>query len=178
MQQQCPCQTCNATGKTHSKESLCGRCAGKSTTTKKTVVEVKIPPGAPNGFIITKKGLADEQLELETGDFHFVVREKPHSRFTRIVNDLAIKITVDLATALIGGKVTFDHIDGTDLTITLPKGKIIRYGDTMCVKEKGMPHLTGEGFGDLRITFIIELPSDDWAKTVNETVVRRVLMES
>lgn len=73
--------------------------------------------------------------------------------------------------------VKFVHLDGREITVTLPKGKVTRYGDTVSVAGKGMPKLPGEGYGDLRITFHVEMPSDAWAMKVSESVVRKVLSE-
>jgi DnaJ family protein A protein 2 len=177
MQSQRPCTTCNGGGKTHSKDTMCKTCSGKGHNQEKTTLDVNIPAGAPNGYIITKKGMADEKVGFETGDFHFVVREKPHDSYTRVGDDLLTKIAINLATALVGGIVTFKHLDGRELSVTLPKGKVTRYGDTVSVAGKGMPSLTNDTYGDLRITFHIELPSDAWAMKVSESIVRKVLSE-
>lgn len=46
--------------------------------------------------------MADERVGFETGDFHFVVREKPHDTYTRVGSDLLTKVAINLATALVG----------------------------------------------------------------------------
>lgn len=177
MQSTRPCSTCHSTGKTHSRESMCLQCSGKGTVQEKTLVELNVKPGTPNGFTITKKGMADERLGFESGDLHFVIFQKPHDAYTRVGDDLLTKVAINLTTALIGGVVTFAHLDGKELSVTLPKGKITRYGDTITISGKGMPKFTGAGYGDLRVTFHIEMPTDAWAMKVNESVVRKILQE-
>lgn len=171
------CASCEGKGYSFSKEAMCTKCEGKGHVQEKTTIEVVIPAGAPVGYTVTRKGLADEIKGCETGDVHFVVREKPHEIFTRIGNDLLRKVNIDLATALVGGIIKMVHIDGKELKMYLPRGKVTRYGDVLVVAGGGMPKLTGDGNGDLRITFNIDLPSDSWAMKVNESVVRRVLEE-
>ena len=173
MQSQRPCHTCKG-GKTHSKETMCKQCTGSGHRQEKTMVEVKIPPGAPNRYVVTLKGMSDERVGHETGDLHFQVIEKPHDTFTRYGADLATKVAIDLPTALVGGIVTFRHLDGNEMTVTLPKGKVTRYGDVLTIAGQGMPNVNGKGHGDLRVTFHIELPSDAWATQVNEAVVRKI----
>jgi len=175
VQSQKQCDTCGGGGKTHSRDTLCTCCGGKGHVLEKKMVEVRIPPGAPNGFLITTKHMVDERLGFESGDLHFVVREKSHDTFVRHGADLATKIAIDLATALVGGIVRYKHIDGQDMTLTLSKGKVTRYGDSIKVQGKGMPRFGEDGNGDLHVTFHIEMPSDEWAMRTNEASVRKML---
>jgi|SRR6478609_417276 len=177
MQSQHPCNTCHASGKIHSTDTICAQCSGKGLTQEKVLMELNIRPGTPNGYVITKTGMADEKVGYETGDFHFVVRQKPHNTYTRVGDDLITKVWINLSTALVGGIVTFAHLDGREVSVTLPKGKVTRYGDTITISNKGMPKFTGEGYGDLNVTFHIEMPSDTWAIKANENTVRKILQE-
>lgn len=176
MQTQRPCTTCDGKGKTHTRETVCGKCTGKGHHSVKEHLEVVVPAGTRDGFVVTKKGFADEHVGFETGDFHFVIREKPHGVYTRSGDDLRTKVAIDLTTALVGGNVRFEHIDGSELQVTLPKGKVTRFNDTLTIQGKGMPKMSDNStHGDLHVTFHIEMPSNDWAKKVDETIVRKIL---
>lgn len=181
MQTQRSCHTCKATGRIHNKDSICKQCTGNGLVQERTSVEVRISPGVPNGYVITMKGMADERIGHETGDLHLRLVEKPHDTYTRCGSDLMTKVAIDIATALIGGIVTFQHLDGKEFSITLPKGKITRYGDTITIAGSGMPAFNGggrdTGCGDLKVSFHIEMPSDAWAIQANESIVRRLLKD-
>lgn len=179
MQTQKPCSTCSGTGKIHKEGKRCTTCSSTGYSQKKTTVDIIIPPGVPNGFVITKKNMADEHIGCETGDIHFRIRENSHNDFTRAGSDLLTKVAIDLSTALVGGIVQFKHIDGKEVSITLHKGKIIRPGNTISILGKGMPKFPvsngdGNSFGDLKVTFHVEMPSDSWASKANESVVRKL----
>ena len=182
IQSQRQCHTCKAFGKIHTKDTMCKHCSGNGLVQEKTPVEVRIPPGVPNGYVITMKGMSDERVGHETGDLHFQLIEKSHDTFTRCSQDIMTKIAINLGTALLGGIVTFQHLDGKEMSITLPKGKVTRYGDTITISGKGMPNFNrvrdaSGAFGDLRVSFHIVMPSDAWAIQANEAVVRRLLKD-
>ena len=159
MQSQRKCPTCDGTGKIIAKENVCRSCNGNGRKIDKTTVEIIIPAGAPNGYTVTAKGMADEQVGYETGDLLIVLREKPHEKYTRQGVDLVTTVAIDLATALIGGIVQFEHLDGHQFLITLPKGKVVRHGSTTVTVNRGMPIMTNPGsFGDLRVVFHVEMP--------------------
>jgi len=178
MQTQRKCTNCDGSGKTIAKENICTTCTGKGHKMEKNTVDIIIPAGVPNGHTITMKGMADEHVGYETGDLFIVIKIKPHEKYTRQGNDLITTVAINLVTALVGGIVQFEHLDGHQLNITLPKGKVTRHGDTVVTSNRGMPVLGNPGsFGDLRVTFHIEMPSDAWAMQVSDAVVRKVLAE-
>jgi DnaJ family protein A protein 2 len=182
MQTQKPCSDCKGTGKYHEEGKKCKICDTSGYSKTRTTVEINIPAGVPNGYVVTKKNMADEQVGFETGDLHIRIREMQHATLTRSRCDLHMKLAINLPTALVGGIIQFQHINGKQISVNLPKGKITRYGDSVCVSGKGMPkfpieNANGNSFGDLWITFNIEMPSDTWAKNANESVIRNLFSE-
>ena len=169
MQTQVTCTDCNGKGKSFKNEDICKECNGNTCKADKSSIEVNVPAGAPNGHRIVFKGMADENVGHETGDLIIVVREKPHSLFSRQGNDLFITLSIDLCTALVGGNAQFQHIDGSTLKVQLVKGRVIKPGDTIVHSNKGMPVMRSNGaLGDLRIRFNVTMPSDKWAENLTD----------
>jgi DnaJ family protein A protein 2 len=179
MQTRQPCSPCKGTGKVHDESKCCKTCNASGYAKVKTTVEIDIPQGVPDGYTMVKKQMADEKVGFETGDLHIRIREIPDNLYTRTGHDLHTTVAIDLPTALVGGVVQFKHIDGRDVSISLPKGIVTKFGDTITVAGKGMPIFPTDkkrtaAFGDLRVTFHIKMPSDEWSAKANESVVRKL----
>jgi DnaJ family protein B protein 4 len=81
------------------------------------ILSVPINKGIKAGSKIKYKDMGD-QVEGGTQDLHFVVKEKPHSLFTRDGDDIRHVVEIDLKEALTGWKRTVQTIDGKQLTVT------------------------------------------------------------
>lgn len=100
---------------------------------------------------------------METGNIVFVVQEKAHEIFTRAVADLSATISVSLSEALCGfSRVVLKHLDGRGISITHPRGKMLKQGQVLKVSGEGMPHQKGDRRGDLFLIVDIEFPSEEW----------------
>ena len=81
-----------------------------------------------------------------------------------------MSLDIDLLTSLTGGSINFTHFDSEEMTLEIPKGKVIRFNDSYTVKGKGMNEN-----GNLIIKFNIILPSDNWAEKVHKETVKKLL---
>ena len=57
-----------------------------------------------------------------------VLQQKEHDLFTRRGNDLTCTYNIGITEALCGFEFTVKHLDGRDLVIKHPKGKVIEPG--------------------------------------------------
>ncbi len=170
------CSKCNGKGKIIKAENECKICSASGYKNEKQSVEITIPPGIPNNYVYTLKGYADEKVGMDTGNLHIILQEKKHDRYVRNGVNLETTVAIDLSTALVGGVVEFAHLDGSIVTLTLPKGKVVRQGSTLMVKKKGMPTFESpDVFGDLKVTFHVEFPTDEWSKKANDSQIRKIL---
>lgn len=178
---QCVCSTCTGTGQTYSR--VCNQCNGQKVIAKSEELQIKVEPGTPTGHIIIFQNKANEEKNAETGNFIVTVISNPlnddnirkHGNYHRINrNDLQIDITIDLITALIGGELSWLHLDEENVSLSLPKGKVISHGDIITLNEYG---LLGENkkYGCLYVKFLIKMPSNIWSREVDETLVRKML---
>ena len=133
---------------------------GKQSTEDK-ILEVKVLPGYKPGTKVKFDNMGD-QVEGGVQDLHFVLKEKPHTLFTREKDDLRHTVEIDLKEALTGWKRTVQTIDGKQVNVAsagptqptftekfpglgMPKSKSTTRGDFIVgVKIKMPTSLTGE----------------------------------
>ncbi len=122
-------------------------------------VRITIPAGVANGQVIRLKGHGSEGMNGgPKGDLYitFVIAEDP--KFTRMGNNLHITIDVDLYTAVLGGDVLVDTLDG-QVKLKVKPGT--QNGTKARLKGKGFPKYKAEGqSGDLIVTYSIQIPTD------------------
>jgi DnaJ family protein A protein 2 len=173
IQSQSPCSDCKATGKKI--ETICKDCNGDCIIKKNQELKLSIPPNFKNKATICFSKMSNEMYGVETGDLFVIVSELKHSNFTRLQNDLFIKIDIPLLTSLLGGDIDIPHVDGNILSINIPKGNVIKPIDTIVLENKGMPvELSRDKFGKLEISFNIIFPDNKWAKKVNNIEVEKI----
>jgi DnaJ-class molecular chaperone len=114
-------------------------------------LEVTIPRGADNGTRVKLTGQGPGG-----GDLVVVVRVRPHPVFTRRGADLERELPVTLNEALLGAEVPVATLKGRVL-LTIPPGT--QNGRTFRLKGQGMPHLRGDGTGDLLAKTRVVLPT-------------------
>jgi curved DNA-binding protein len=122
-------------------------------------LEVKLPRGADNGTRVRLTGQGPEG-----GDLVVVVKVRPHPVFTRRGADLERELPVTLEEALLGAEVPVTTLKGR-VVLTLPAGT--QNGRTFRLKGQGMPHLRGDGLGDLLARIRVVLPTGLDDKTAN-----------
>jgi len=122
-------------------------------------LEVKIPPGARNGLRIRMSGEGGGGAAGgESGDLYLRVQVSPDPRFERRGDDLHTTISVDLYTAVLGGKVQVDTLSGS-VQLSIPSGS--QNGQKVRLRGKGMPRLQQpDQHGDLYVELSVELPTE------------------
>jgi DnaJ-class molecular chaperone len=116
-------------------------------------LEVTIPRGADSGTRVKVSGQGPGG-----GDLVVVVRIRPHPVFTRRGANLERDLPITLKEALLGGEVPVTTLKGRVL-LRIPPGT--QNSRAFRLKGQGMPHLRGDGFGDLLARVRVVLPSLD-----------------
>jgi curved DNA-binding protein len=114
-------------------------------------LEVTIPRGADNGTKVKLSGQGPRG-----GDLVVTVRVRPHPVFTRRGADLERELPITLEEALLGGEVPVSTLKGRVL-LRIPPGT--QNGHRFRLKGQGMPHLKGDGQGDLYAKVRVALPT-------------------
>jgi DnaJ-class molecular chaperone len=120
-------------------------------------VEVKIPAGIHEGARVRATGQGSPgRGGGPRGDLFIRVHIRPHRAFTRTGSDLAVRVPTPLATAIAGGTVQVPTLRGTTAQLSIPAGT--QNGARLRLRGLGMPHLHGDGAGDLLATVDVRLP--------------------
>lgn len=148
------CTRCQGTGQVI--PTPCKSCRGLGTLRRKKTLKVKIPPGVDSGTTIRLAG--EGQLGEHggpPGDLYVMIQMKPHNIFTREGDDLICEVPLSFVQAALGTVANVPTIDGEyDLEIrpgTQP-------GEIYVIKDKGLKHLRGRGYGNIRVAIRIVIP--------------------
>jgi curved DNA-binding protein len=122
-------------------------------------IRLTIPAGVRNGQTIRIKGYGGEGLNGgPKGDLILDFSIANHTKFKRDEDNLYTTANIDLFTALLGGEITIDTMNGKVKLKVQPE---TQSGTKVKLKGKGFPVYKKEGeFGDLYITYNVALPTN------------------
>lgn len=150
------CQTCKGTGLARGVE--CPTCDGTGTVTRVKRLEVRIPAGVHTGSRVRVAGQGGPGMAGgPNGDVYLSISVAPDNRFTVKGSDIITRATVPLYTAVLGGEIEVETIDGR-VALNIPAGT--QSGRTFKLRGKGMPKLGAKSGdrGDLLVQTEISLP--------------------
>jgi molecular chaperone DnaJ len=154
------CYACNGTGKVIGKK--CKVCNGKKVVPEEKNIHVNIPPGVESGVHLKVQGAGHvPSTNAIPGDLYVGIRIEENENFLRRGNDLYTRADIDIATAVLGGKIKVPTLDYKNETIkekelTIPSGT--QYGTEFRIKNRGVSYLRGKGKGDQYVIINIEIP--------------------
>lgn len=160
------CPRCSGTGRIR---NACPECHGDGSLSRKETVEVRIPPGAPNGsrLRVANKGNAGK-MGGPAGDLYITLRVEPHPFFQRNGDDIEIVVPVRIDEAGLGAKIDVPTIDGR-AQLKIPQGT--RNGQKFRMREKGVLNSRKGTRGDAIVEVHVEVPK------VNDERTREILRE-
>uniref|UniRef100_A0A8C1JAE2 DnaJ heat shock protein family (Hsp40) member A2a n=1 Tax=Cyprinus carpio TaxID=7962 RepID=A0A8C1JAE2_CYPCA len=162
-QMQSVCTDCNGEGEVISEKDRCKKCEGKKVIKEVKILEVHVDKGMKHGQKITFGGEADQAPGSEPGDIVLVLQEKEHETYKREGNDLSMTHKIGLVEALCGFHFTLKHLDGRQIVVKYPAGKVIEPGSVRVVRGEGMPQYRNPfEKGDLFIKFDVQFPENNW----------------
>jgi curved DNA-binding protein len=122
-------------------------------------IRITIPAGIENGQIIKIAGHGGPGINGgPNGDLYITFLISNHPGFKRLGNDLYATVSLDLYTAVLGGEITVDTMNGKVKLNVKPE---TQNGSKIKLKGKGFPVYKNEGmFGDLYLTFSVLIPKN------------------
>ncbi|WP_353720078.1 J domain-containing protein [Dyadobacter sp. 676] len=122
-------------------------------------IRITIPAGVENGQTIKIAGHGGPGSNGgPNGDLYITFSVAADEKFRRSGNDLHVKADLDLYTAVLGGELVVETLNGK---VKLPVKPETQNGSTVRLKGKGFPVYKQEGkFGDLYVTFDIKIPTN------------------
>ena len=120
-------------------------------------IRITVPAGAENGQIIKIAGHGGPGVNGgPNGDLYITFSVANHPTIKRLGNNLFCNVDLDLFTAVLGGEITLDTLDGKVKLKVKPE---TQQGTKVNLKGKGFPVYKNEGqFGDLQVTYNIKIP--------------------
>jgi curved DNA-binding protein len=122
-------------------------------------IRITIPAGIENGQTIKISEHGGHGINGgPDGDLYITFSIANHSRFKRLGNDLYTNVDLDLYTAVLGGDITIETLNGKVKLRVKPE---TQNGTKVKLKDKGFPLYKNEGqFGDLLITYTVKIPTN------------------
>ncbi len=121
-------------------------------------IRITIPAGIENGQVIKLKGHAGPGVNGgPNGDLYITFQIADDLKFKRAGNDIYTTTELDLYTAVLGGEITIDTLNGKVKLKVKPE---TQNGTKTRLKDKGFPVYKKEGqYGDLYVTYSITIPT-------------------
>ncbi|MFA5333131.1 MAG: molecular chaperone DnaJ [Candidatus Nanoarchaeia archaeon] len=155
MQNQGVCPTCRGKGKTI--KDPCSQCDGKGRIKDKVKIKVKIPKGINEGQRIKIKGKGNAAKNNNApGDLYVFISIKEHSRFERYNENLLTTVDINFTQAVLGDKVSIKTFD-SEVMLKIPAGT--QPNTVFRLRDKGLPILNHDDFGDLLVKVNIVVPT-------------------
>ncbi|MEI7675389.1 MAG: J domain-containing protein [Bacteroidales bacterium] len=122
-------------------------------------IRMTIPAGIENGQIIKIAGHGGQGVNGgPNGDLYITFSIANHSRFKRLENNLYATVDLNLYTAVLGGEIILDTLDGQ---VKLKVAPETQNGTKIKLRGKGFPIYKNEGqFGDLHVTYSVKIPTN------------------
>jgi curved DNA-binding protein len=122
-------------------------------------IRITIPAGVEDGQVIRLRGHGGEGANGGPhGDLYITFRITNRTNFKRVGADLHTTVPIDLYTAVLGGEVTIDTLNGK---VKLKVPPETQNGTKVRLRGKGFPVYKKEGeHGDLFITYTVKIPTN------------------
>jgi curved DNA-binding protein len=121
-------------------------------------IRITIPAGIENGQTIKIPGHGGQGINGgPNGDLYIAFSIENHPTIKRMGDNLHTTVMLDLYTAVLGGEITIDTMNGKVKLQVKPE---TQNGSKVKLKGKGFPVYKKEGqFGDLYVTYQITIPT-------------------
>ena len=128
-------------------------------TVNATKIRITIPAGIENEQTIKISGHGGPGINGgPNGDLYIKFLIGNHPKIKRLGNDLFTTVDLDLYTAVLGGEITLDTLNGKVKLKVKPE---TQNGSKIKLSGKGFPVYKNEGhYGDLYVTYAVKIPTN------------------
>ncbi|MFH1828711.1 MAG: molecular chaperone DnaJ [Nanoarchaeota archaeon] len=153
-QQTGPCPYCH--GKGELPQDSCSECAGERLVRKRKKIEVSIPAGIESSMRLRLKGEGEVgENNGPSGDLYVQISIMAHKFFERERENLHITIPISFSQAALGDEIEVPTINGK-AKLKIPAGTQTEIVFRM--RDKGMPLVNHDMYGDQMVTVHVEIP--------------------
>ena len=148
------CQQCGGEGRIITKP--CPSCGGSGLVRKKETIKVNIPAGVEDGTQLSMRGKGHSgKNNGPCGDLLIIVQEQASKDFKRQGSDLLYTKVLSIPQAILGDTVEIPCIGGS-VKVEVKPGT--QSGETVKLRNRGLPEVNGYGNGDLYIKYVVYVP--------------------
>ena len=148
------CNQCHGEGTTITEP--CPQCQGTGREKHQRNILVNIPPGVDDGSQMRLSGEGQAGARGGSpGNLYITVSVKPHQFFIRDGDNILYGLPINFAQAALGDEIEVPTINGKT-RLNIPAGS--QTGKVFRLKDKGFPHLHGDGNGHQLVTLFVATP--------------------
>jgi len=145
------CGACGGSGE--SDAETCTECEGKRRVVAEVTLDVKIPPGVADQYVLRIQDEGGEGMNGgPPGDLFLKISAAPHPNFKRKKSDIYAEISIPLELAEKGGTLDIETLDSVK-TIEVEEGTLT--GEELRIPGEGAAILWGKKRGDFIVKFAI-----------------------
>ena len=149
------CPECRGEG--NRPEKPCNVCNGEGRVKGEEDIKIFIPAGVDLNQVIKVEGKGEAgRRGGKPGDLYCRIFVKKHPIFKRKGDDLYISVPVSFSQAALGDEIEISTLEGAKLLLRVPTGT--ESGKTLRISNKGIPHFSGYGKGDLYVELTVKTP--------------------
>jgi molecular chaperone DnaJ len=151
------CPTCQGEGSIIT--SPCPACAGSGAVDGDTTVTVEVPAGVSSGTRLRLSGRGQSGGRFgPPGDLYVEIHVTPDPRFERHDADLIHQVSIGIAEAALGTRVSVPLIEGGETGLDIPPGT--QPGTVFRLNGLGIPRLGRRSRGDLHVVVSVTVPTN------------------
>ena len=149
------CDNCSGKGKIIN--DRCKSCHGNGQEEKTETLEFDIPIGVLHGVSYRYDGKGNEN---ENGSGNLIIEfvTNPHSKYSRINNNLMCDLNLPFNVLITGGKINIEGLNSKILQVDIPSKT--KPGYKLRLKGQGLPSMENSMRGDIIINIGLEFPDD------------------
>jgi molecular chaperone DnaJ len=118
---------------------------------------VTVPAGVKDNQKLKLTGEGDSSSMGQAGDLYVIMQIQEHLLFKREENDVILELPVSYIDAILGTSIEVPTLTGRVL-IKIPPGT--HTGQSLRLKNKGLPKMGGFGSGDMLIKILVDTPQE------------------
>lgn len=149
------CPECGGEG--YRPEKTCNVCKGEGRIKEQERINIFIPAGVDTNQIIKIEGKGEAgRKKGKAGDLYIRIFVKKHHLLQRKGDDLYMPLPVSFSQSALGDEIEISTIEGKKILLKIPEGT--ESGKVLRISNKGIPHFSGYGKGDMYVELIIKTP--------------------
>ncbi len=149
------CPECGGEGQ--KPEKPCNVCKGEGRIKGEENIEIFIPAGVDSNQVIKVSGKGEAGKKGgNPGDLYVRIFLKEHPTFKRRGDDLFVSLPISFSQAAIGDEIELITLEGAKFLLKVPEGS--ESGKILRISNKGIPHFSGYGRGNLYVELEVKTP--------------------